>query len=104
MKNKLTKNQQKNNFYNSIYSRDKNNFYWGLEPHELVVKSSENFPVNTKVLDLGCGEGKDSFYLAEKRFDVTAVDNSDVGIVKLDNFAKEKGLKIKTIVSDLEFF
>ena len=35
----------------------------------------------TKVLDLGCGTGKDALYLT-KKFDVLACDYSDVAIEK----------------------
>src|SRR4030042_789035 len=33
-----------------------------------------------KILDLGCGVGRDTFYLADQRFDVTGVDSADSGL------------------------
>lgn len=83
--------------YDKKYS--KKEFYWGLKPHKLVKHSLQYLPENAKVLDLGCGEGKDSFFLA-KRFDVTAVDISKEGIVKL----KETNSAIKTEVSDINSY
>ena len=88
--------------YNSRYS--KKEFYWGLKPHNLVVNSIQYLPKNAKVLDLGCGEGKDSFFLAKNNFNVTAIDFSEEGIKKLNKFAKKEKLKIKTDVSNVKSY
>jgi len=88
--------------YNSRYS--KKEFYWGIKPHKLVVDSIKYLPSSAKVLDLGCGEGKDSFYLAKKGFNVTSVDISEVFINKLKDFAKKENLKIKADVSNANNF
>ena len=86
--------------YNSRYS--KKGFYWGLKPNKLVVDSISLLPKNAKVLDLGCGEGKDSFFLAKNNFDVTAIGSSEEGIRKLEKFAEKEKLKIKSGFSDLK--
>jgi len=88
--------------YDSRYS--KKEFYWGLKPHNLVVDSIQHLPKNSKVLDLGCGEGKDSFFLAKNNFNVTAIDFSEEGIRKLNAFAKKEKLNIKTDVSDVKSY
>jgi tellurite methyltransferase len=86
--------------YNKKYS--KKEFYWELKPSELVVNSIQHITKKGKVLDLGCGEGKDSFALAKNRFDVTAIDISHEGIEKLKKFAEKEKLKIKTNTSDIK--
>ncbi len=53
------------------------------------------------VLDLGCGQGRDTLFLASIGYDVTAVDISEVGIAQMMNKAKEKGLDIKGVVSSV---
>ncbi len=88
--------------YNSKYA--KKEFYWEMKPHNLVVDSIKHLPSNAKILDLGCGEGKNSFFLAKKGFEVTAVDISEGGIKKLKEFARKEKLKIKTDVSDIKSF
>ncbi len=88
--------------YDSKYS--KKEFYWGLKPHNLVVDSIQYLPSNAKVLDLGCGEGKNSFFLAKNNFDVTAVDFSEEGIRKLNEFAKKEKLEITADVSDVKSY
>ncbi len=88
--------------YDSRYS--KKEFYWGLKPHNLVVDSIQHLPKNAKVLDLGCGEGKDSFFLAKNNFNVVAIDFSEEGIRKLNEFAQKEKLKIKADVSDVKSY
>ena len=88
--------------YNIKYS--KKDFYWGLKPHKLVINSIKYLFPNSKVLDLGCGEGKDSLFLAKKGLEVTSVDVSEVGIKKLKNIIKKEKLSIKTYILDLKSF
>ena len=55
------------------------------------------------VLDIGCGRGRHSLFLAEMGFDVTATDMSSEGIEQLEKEAKRRKLdnKIKTLVCDM---
>ena len=56
-----------------------------------------------KVLDLGCGKGRHSLFLAGLGFDVTAVDLSPEGIEQLQAAAQQRGLdaNITTLVCDM---
>lgn len=47
-----------------------------LNMEVILDKFIELLPEGATVLDLGCGSGRDSFYLIEKGFDVTALDGS----------------------------
>ena len=60
--------------YEKWYEGDE--YYWGLEPGDFLFELIKLCPpaVNTKVLDIGCGEGKDAVFMAEKGYDVTAFD------------------------------
>ena len=51
--------------------------------------------VKGKVLDIGCGAGKHSIYLQQKRFDVLGIDNSPLAI----KVCKLKGLKKAKVMS-----
>lgn len=49
------------------------------KPSSLVVSfidylKKQNFPINGKAIDIGCGKGRNSIFLAKKSFDVYAVD------------------------------
>jgi SAM-dependent methyltransferase len=45
--------------------------------------------VGTRVIDLGCGIGRNSLYLAEQGYDVTAVDFSDKALEKFRQTLKD---------------
>ncbi|MBE5813458.1 MAG: class I SAM-dependent methyltransferase [Clostridiales bacterium] len=52
-------------------------------------------------LDLGCGLGRHSIYMASHGFDVTSVDLSDYGINYLNEWSKKENLTIKTAISNM---
>lgn len=53
-------------------------------------------------LDLACGPGRNSLYLAERGWGVEAVDGSPAAISILKERAQQKGLKISARIADLE--
>lgn len=57
-----------------------------------------------RALDLACGTGRNALYLAEKGFDVTAIDISPRAIRLAEQRARERGLKINWIVADLDHY
>lgn len=58
--------------------------------------------VRGQVLDVACGAGRNAIYLAEQHFDVTAVDLSPQALEMLAHEAADRGLVIKTLLTDLE--
>jgi len=57
-----------------------------------------------RVLDLGCGDGRNALFLAENGFDVTAVDTSAADIEKLQRLADTRGLSIRTEIHDIRTY
>ncbi len=76
---------------------------WGLKPNKYVVKIPKLIKPG-KVLDIGSGEGRNAFYLAQKGFDVTGVDISQKVMKQLLNFAEKDKLNIKGIVKSITDF
>ena len=84
--------------------------YATLEPSALLVRAVETFaaarggrrPGGLRALDLACGAGRHALYLAERGFDVTAVDSSRAGVEITRRRAGERGLRLDARVADLE--
>lgn len=78
-------------------------YAYGTEPNEFLASVADRLPKG-KVLCLAEGEGRNAVYLASLGYEVTAVDASPVGMEKAQRLAKERGVEISTIVSDLAHF
>jgi tellurite methyltransferase len=70
-------------------------------PTPLLVTSASNLAPG-KALDLACGTGRNSLWLAENGWEVTAVDGAPAAIEILQTRAAERRLKINAFVADLE--
>lgn len=69
--------------------------------HSDVVNAATIVPPG-KTLDLGCGSGRNSLYLNQKGFDVTAWDKNQMSISNVNRIIEAEGLKnITTDVVDL---
>ena len=58
------------------------------------------FPAKAKILDIGCGKGREAYCLNEKGFCVTGIDISETVIEVAREIAKTYSLDIEFIVSD----
>ena len=83
-----------NNIWNKVYSNDSS--FFGDQPSKFALIFYENFIKNKvkKVLELGCGQGRDSLFFASKGLDVHAIDSSKVAIENLTTKTKELNLDI----------
>lgn len=72
-----------------------------LSPEKDLVENIALFNGST-VLDLACGDGRNSIYLLEEGFVVTGVDYSTSALDNLNKHASNKNLEVKTITKNLE--
>ena len=75
----------------------------GTEVNPFLRKHIRLLP-RGKALDVATGEGKNAVFLARHGFDVEAVDISQKGLRKARRLAREKGVKIKTVLADLDHY
>lgn len=76
---------------------------WSAGPNVFVEEICAGLEPGS-ALDLAAGEGRNSVWLAERGWDVTAVDFSAVGLAKAERMARERGVSIRTEVADLTEF
>jgi tellurite methyltransferase len=83
------------------YERTPNTYIWGTAASPLAREVAALVPPGGHVLDLGCGEGRDSVFLAALGFEVTAVDVSHAGISKGARLAHDRGVPVRWIQADI---
>jgi tellurite methyltransferase len=77
------------------YVRTPDRYIWGTAPSEFAKDLGALVPRGGRILDLGCGEGRDSVYFASCGFDVTGLDVSAAGIAKAERLAEERGVAVR---------
>jgi tellurite methyltransferase len=87
-------------FWEKSY-RDADIATFGTRPNQDVEEMWPDFARNWSILEVGCGEGKNALFLAEKGFDVHAFDISAAGIQKLNSIAARRNIRINSWVQDL---
>jgi SAM-dependent methyltransferase len=78
-------------------------YIYGTAPNDFLAANYQRMPKGN-VLCLADGEGRNSVFLAEQGYTVTAVDASSVGIEKGKRLAAERGVKVESIHADLAEF
>lgn len=85
------------NFWNEYY---KNTSSPWTTPDAGFVTEVTRLPIG-RALELGCGDGADSIWLAEQSWEVTAVDFAPAAIENLTRIAEKKDVDIKGVVADV---
>lgn len=84
--------------------RDENYFTdkYGMTRTHSEVLHAATLIAPGKALDLGCGNGRNSLYLAANGFDVTAWDKNPASISNLERIRQAEGLEnLRTAIKDL---
>ena len=71
-----------------------------MQASPLAREASEIVGRRTRVLDLGCGEGRDSVFLAEQRHDVVGLDLA-LGLRKASRLAEARGVRVAWVCAAL---
>jgi tellurite methyltransferase len=79
------------------YKRTPDLYIWGTEPSQLARDLAEMLRTRARILDLGCGEGRDSVFFAEQGFDVTGLDSSLAGLEKAERLANGRGVSVRWV-------
>lgn len=77
--------------------------YFG-NPYPGLIEFFLNYEPKGTVLDLGCGQGRDSLSLGELGYKVLGVDHSTVGINQLNHEAQKRNIDVEGIVGNVYDF
>ncbi|MGP4069424.1 class I SAM-dependent methyltransferase [Halobacillus sp. B29] len=77
--------------------------YFG-NPYPGLIDFFTNYKPKGIVLDLGCGQGRDSLFIGELGYKVMGIDHSTVGINQLNEEAKKRNINVEGIVDNVYDF
>jgi SAM-dependent methyltransferase len=86
------------NVWDERYAGD--DLVWSAEPNRFLVAEVEALP-RGRALDLACGEGRNAVWLAERGWDVTGVDFSNVGLDKARRLGDARGVSVHWELADV---
>lgn len=69
-------------------------------PADEIVGLADMLPEDARVLDIGCGDGRNALYMAERGFEVDAFDVSLAGIDKLRSRCRARDASVAAWVQD----
>lgn len=93
-----TNRAEEPNVWNERYAAEAD-WFFGREPSELGRLTLHFWRLirgeaGGRLLDLGCGEGRDSVFFAANGFQVSAVDLADAGVRKAARLAEQAGVAL----------
>lgn len=74
------------------------------EPYPELIDFFRTRPRRGRVLDLGCGQGRDAIAIARLGYEVVGIDNSTVGIDQMMSGAERERLNVLGKVCDIYDF
>jgi len=88
-------------YYEQAYRKE--GYFWGVKPSRMCLKVLELLPPTRplKLLDLGCGEGKDAVFFARCGYDVSAFDISQAGLEKTKRLAEQARVHVRAFRANL---
>ena len=75
---------------------------FGADPAPILDRHVDLIEVGPPILDVGCGQGRNSFYLARRGHEVHALDPSTVAVEQTRAVARTEDLRISTQAGVLE--
>jgi len=76
-------------------------YIFGTEPNAFLSAQAQRFKRGDRVLDVACGEGRNSVWLASLGCEVTGIDISPLALAKAGRLADSRGLKIEYKEADI---
>jgi SAM-dependent methyltransferase len=87
-----------NEIWDKVYRSDAS--FFGDGPSNFALDCYEELKKHQvkRILELGCGQGRDSIFFASNNIDVVAIDSSQVAVDPLSKIVKEKHLSFRPMI------
>jgi cyclopropane fatty-acyl-phospholipid synthase-like methyltransferase len=86
-------------FWNKRFSAPE--YIFGTQPNVFLASQRQLFRPGMRVLEIGCGEGRNSVWLAELGCEVTGIDISPLALAKARRLAAERSVKVQWSEADI---
>lgn len=92
------------NDYEDRYNGE--DYYWGVRPSDMCFEVMKLLPPTRalRVLDIGCGEGKDAVFFAKNGYRVSAFDITMSGVDKAKRLADKHRVNVNFFRADIRDF
>lgn len=86
--------------YDKIYTESDHIF--GSEPEKILIDFADRIDKTKPVLDIGAGQGRNTFFLAENGHKIDAIDPSPVAVETIKNIAQNNSYSINAHQFDFQ--
>lgn len=91
-------------FWEEAY-QDENIAAFSAEPNATIKEFEHLLNRQSRIIDIGCGEGQNAFYLASQGYcNVDAFDISEHGIAKLQKKCQKENVQLNAFTADLRTY
>ena len=100
----MNKNLKTKQYYDEQYKGK--SYYWSERPSAICFEVLKHLPPvkPLKLLDIGCGEGRNAVFFARNGYEVHAFDFSKKGVEKTIGLGKRIGVELKVFEADINDF
>lgn len=85
-------------YYDKYYQKQD---YFG-KPYPELINYFSGLKRDLTIIDIGCGQGRDSLALGRLGFEVIGIDASQIGINQLNQMAYLEGISVKGLIQDID--
>lgn len=88
-------------YYEDDYKKEE--YFWGIKPSHMCLEVLKLAPPDRplRLLDIGCGEGKDAVFFARCGYDVSAFDISEAGLDKTRRLADKARVNVRAFRANI---
>jgi len=86
-------------FWDRRFATDE--YVFGVEPNAFLASQHSCFAPGMRVLEIGCGEGRNCVWLAQWGCHVTGIDISQAALAKAARLAAERKVEVQWIHADI---